>query len=903
VPRTTCPAPAAWKELLEGSLPEDEQGELSAHLEGCAACQQALQNQVASDGSWAGLARRLAGAPPEVSPALRQALSALTGQGPAVETQAEAPPAAELPLDFLDPPTEPGQLGRLGPYAVEDVLGRGGMGVVLRAYDPLLQRRVAIKVMAPQLAATASARQRFLREARSAAKINHEHVVTIHSVDEFKGLPFLVMQYVAGGSLEQRLDFGPPPDLPELLRVGKETALGLAAAHEKGLVHRDVKPANILLEEGTGRVKLTDFGLARGLDDASVSQAGVIAGTPLFMAPEQARGEPLDHRADLFSLGSVLYTLCTGRPPFGPGAPLAVLRRVADEAPPAPEVGPRCPPWLAAVITRLHAREPGQRFGSAAEVAEVLGRHLAQLHAETPLPVVQPEEIAVAEPVAEVTPEPLAPRRRGAGKGLLACAAVLAIGLTAAVAVAGAWFWLSLWRGPAGSKQFHGVAGGRHATGNFTPPAGGGPPAVEPVVDTAPTIPAPKLPGGKVEVMLPEPYADLRTGGGGRYLVFLLKKAKKLAVFDVSQVKIVHEIELPTEDVLFACGRDKLMLLLPGQRLVQRWSLRTFQREQTEAVPNDAPVKLVRMGCASDGPLALWAGGDVLFYDVQCMEQLKVKGKTLGGGYAGRFELRASADGKTFVGWTPGITGQQYGVLRLNDGKMTAQVSPDGHSFNGHWALPAADGSLLFRFGPGVYDRDLRPLAPDGFKGATLLPAEDPRFFLAVREQDKDHDRVSICANADRRVLFTVPDVGRMTRSSLNSGWGHFNGEPRARYLPSANVLVILPDSNDRVVVHPFNLMQALDDSGQQYLFVLSEPRTLAAAGKEYVYAIDARSKAGGVRFTLEKGPEGMKLPPDTGTLRWQVPAAAAGKAFDVIVTLGDSAGKEITHAFTVRVE
>ena len=182
---TTCPAPAAWKGLLEGSLPEAEQADLSAHLESCAACQQALQNQVASDVSWAGLARRLAGEQPEVSPALRQALAALTGQGPAVETQAEAAPAAELPLDFLDPPAEPGHLGRLGPYEVEEVLGRGGMGVVLRAFDPVLQRRVAIKVMAPQLAATAAARQRFLREARSAARINHEHVVAIHGVDEF----------------------------------------------------------------------------------------------------------------------------------------------------------------------------------------------------------------------------------------------------------------------------------------------------------------------------------------------------------------------------------------------------------------------------------------------------------------------------------------------------------------------------------------------------------------------------------------------------------------------------------------------------------------------------------------------------------------------------------------------
>src|SRR5262249_28357095 len=159
------------------------------------------------------------------------------------------------------------------------------------------------------------ARRRFTREAQAAAAVTHEHVVTIHGVEEAHDPPYIVMQYVSGLSLQERLDRDGPLELKEILRIGSQAPRGLAAAHAQGVIHRDIKPANILLENGIERVKITDFGLARTLDDASLTQSGVIAGTPQYMAPEQANGEAIDHRADLFSLGSVVYALCTGRPP------------------------------------------------------------------------------------------------------------------------------------------------------------------------------------------------------------------------------------------------------------------------------------------------------------------------------------------------------------------------------------------------------------------------------------------------------------------------------------------------------------------------------------------------------------------------------------------------------------
>jgi serine/threonine-protein kinase len=274
----------------------------------------------------------------------------------------------------------PGSLGRLGPYEVTEVLGRGGFGVVLKAHDSALNRPVAIKVLAAQLATSAAARSRFAREAKAAAAVVHDNVVAVHAVDSWNGLPYLVMSYVPGQSLQQRVDRDGPLEVKEILRIGMQTALGLAAAHAQGLVHRDVKPSNILLEHGIERVKLSDFGLARAVDDASLTQSGVVSGTPQYMSPEQARGEAADHRSDLFSLGGTLYFMCAGHPPFRADSTPAVLRRVCDERPrPLREINTDVPVWLADIVERLQAKEPNRRYGSATEVADLLQHHLAEL--------------------------------------------------------------------------------------------------------------------------------------------------------------------------------------------------------------------------------------------------------------------------------------------------------------------------------------------------------------------------------------------------------------------------------------------------------------------------------------------------------------------------------------------
>jgi serine/threonine protein kinase len=259
----------------------------------------------------------------------------------------------------------------IGGYHVVRLIGRGGMGVVYEAVEPALERRVALKILRPELAATPHARDLFLREARAAAAVRNDHVVTIHAIGEAAGLPFLTMELLTGTTLECHLQSGPRP-LAEVLRIGQQVALGLAAVHALGLIHGDVKPENIWIEAGTGRAKLLDFGLV--LTARSASTLGHVygfAGTLLYASPEQAHGDPLDARSDLFSLGSVLYRAVAGRAPFArTSVPETLAALTSCHPPPIDRHAPHLPGPVADLIHRLLAPRPQDRPPSAEAVAE-----------------------------------------------------------------------------------------------------------------------------------------------------------------------------------------------------------------------------------------------------------------------------------------------------------------------------------------------------------------------------------------------------------------------------------------------------------------------------------------------------------------------------------------------------
>lgn len=304
----------------------------------------------------------------------------------------------------LAPAQQADELGRLGPYRVLQVLGAGGMGVVYKAEDPQLQRLVALKAMLPSLGASASARQRFLREARAAAAIKHDHIVTIHQVAEDRGIPYLAMEFLDGESLEQRLHRETKLPVHEAVRIGRDVAEGLAAAHERDLVHRDIKPANIWLEtrdERRGargksavsrpssfvpRVKILDFGLARSSgENTQLTQQGAIIGTPGYMAPEQAQGDKVNFRCDLFSLGCVLYRMTTGQQPFQGADTISTLMAVVLNDPMPPEkLNAEITAPLSRLILQLIAKKPGERPQSAADVTALLEEIEHELPAPQP---------------------------------------------------------------------------------------------------------------------------------------------------------------------------------------------------------------------------------------------------------------------------------------------------------------------------------------------------------------------------------------------------------------------------------------------------------------------------------------------------------------------------------------
>jgi WD40 repeat protein/predicted Ser/Thr protein kinase len=394
-----CPSVNDWRQFVLGQTSEAEAEQLERHLTACKECLDVLHGLRTEDTLVAAvrgqrgahepesvvvsaLIARLESRPPPEAGKHPDEITAALNESPAC-LEATLPPASGSSADTenqseifecLAPAQAEDEIGRLGSYRVLRLLGVGGMGVVFLAEDAHLQRLVALKTMLPSLAVRASARQRFLREARAAARIEHEHVIPIFQVSEDRGVPFLAMPYLKGEPLDDRIKREGRLPLAEVLRIGREIAEGLGAAHEHGVIHRDIKPGNIWLEGGRGRVKILDFGLAwAGADGAHLTQLGVVLGTPAFMPPEQINGQAVDARSDLFSLGCILYRLTTGKLPFTGRDTLATLAAVGTETPKTPRtLWPNLPPALDELIMRLLAKAPEERPPSAAVVVEAL---------------------------------------------------------------------------------------------------------------------------------------------------------------------------------------------------------------------------------------------------------------------------------------------------------------------------------------------------------------------------------------------------------------------------------------------------------------------------------------------------------------------------------------------------
>ncbi len=340
----------------------------------------------------------------------------------------ETPPG-DIAADMLrSEQTQSAPRRTLAHYEVRSLLDRGGMGEVYLAEDPRLGRLVAIKLLARHLVRDETAKARFLREARAASRLDHPNIGTVHDIGEQDGELFMVMALYEGETLKKRLERGALP-VDEALGILRQVAQGLEAAHRAGIVHRDIKPANVLMTS-TGTAKILDFGLAKLFSDSqsqTMTQAGQVMGTPLYMSPEQLNGESVDWRSDLWSLGALAYELLSGVSPFQTDSSQATMSRILHDEPPSLAAMPELPDWLAALVSELLRKSPALRPQSATELLERLD--------QAPLSQPAPPRPSAQQGLSEL-------KRHGwrwAAVGIATCLAAAAL------------YYLRFFRGPAGA--------------------------------------------------------------------------------------------------------------------------------------------------------------------------------------------------------------------------------------------------------------------------------------------------------------------------------------------------------------------------------------------------------------------------------------------------------------------
>ena len=368
-----CPDRSIWRDWLkqdDGDIQVAKAGlqvDLLEHLDHCNACQMTLDEIARIDPFFVQSRDAL-----RATGLTSRDLDARPSELGEPTTSAGQPSTALTAIveSLLGPTDDPRSMGRLGRFEVHGIVGSGGMGIVLKARSIDMDRIVAIKIPQPTYWQSRDTLLTLEREARSAAAVVHPGVISIYHVDRYRDVPYLVMPFLSGPTLQQRLRSNGAMSITDALQVTRQVASALAAAHSCGVIHRDVKPANILLGQGTQRAILSDFGLAKIQSDATCTATGTFAGTPIYLSPEQASGDRAGPAGDVFSLGTVLWTMLSGCPPLSGMHTHAIVRSIADgNLPPIDDHAADVPPWLQRLMQRLHAIDPADR-PSAIQVAQ-----------------------------------------------------------------------------------------------------------------------------------------------------------------------------------------------------------------------------------------------------------------------------------------------------------------------------------------------------------------------------------------------------------------------------------------------------------------------------------------------------------------------------------------------------
>lgn len=405
-------------------------------------------------------------------------------------------------------------------------------------------------------------------------------------------------------------------------------------------------------------------------------------------------------------------------------------------------------------------------------------------------------------------------------------------------------------------------------------------------------------------VKLEAPWVYMTTGGAGRYLVFHLKEVGKLAVLDVVAGEVTKTIDAPGDELKLAAGMDKLVVYVPAQKIFHRYDLATLKREKSSPAPPDFNPRTMVMGTASQGPLICHEKVPVVLFDLQTLKPITLQGEVLSGGRFGDhgYDLTVSSDGQTIIGWIPGLSGQQYFMMKLNGTETSIKKTSDAYSYASRYLLPSADGSLFFRDGGAeIFDADLKSKAVDLMPGFCLLPTDDPNYFLAAKETSKTDAEAWICACGTQQKIAHVNNVGHILEGLRNTDKGRWGFEPRLRWLPEANTLVSLPHGEQEVLLQGANLKELLDQTGEEYLHIVSKPPPQAWIGEQYTYKLEVLSSAKKVEFELASAPDGLKLSRG-GQVKWTPKAKPVGGIEQVVIGVSAD-GKQAFQNFAISVD
>ena len=446
-------------------------------------------------------------------------------------------------------------------------------------------------------------------------------------------------------------------------------------------------------------------------------------------------------------------------------------------------------------------------------------------------------------------------------------------------------------------------------------PGGGrvGPTSPAPASPVAmPSINPPNLAQERVTVKLPAAVEDVGLGAGGRYLILWLKRLHKLAIFDVSTAQVVKFLSIEADDIVYAAGMRKLIVVLNDQQIIQRWDLVTFERELTLPVQQGMRLQSMAAASGTTGPV-LVAGADlrVFFLDPMTLQKMDIEISSMpwvGGHAFSRVEVRAARNGSVFTAWVPGssIHGT-YTITPVSNNKAETR-------FHRQWtnhAVPGPDGNLIYT-DRGIISPEMQKISAERFEAMASLPLVDSSsYFISVgRGSDWGPTRViappALYSANDRRLLLTlpeIPEIAQPERPSWNDSKPPFETlDKQVHLFAGAKVLLTISKTKDEIVLRRLDILDGMDKAGIDYLFIASSPVLGATKGRPYIYQLDVKSRRGGVSYKLDSGPPGMRLAPN-GRLEWMVPANYEGSTENIILSVRDASGQEVFHSFKLLVQ